>query len=248
MIEATNINKCYGDRYVLKDINMSINTKDITVLIGPSGSGKTTLLNCLSLILNPTSGEIRSNGVNYKFPQTEKINNQFRRNGKNQFLGFVFQDLHLLPHWTNYENIVFPLGKSFDQSAKEKLDTLINTFSMNRFIHNYPNESSKGEEQRVALCRAIMLNPTFLFLDEVTSALDPEQIVSVLNYCITMKEEGKGLLIVTHYIPFAMKAADKVLFIDNGVIVESGEPDILKRPATDRLKKYLESLKSIIYE
>lgn len=122
----------------------------------------------------------------------------------------------------------------------------IELFKMQNFIDNYPNESSRGEEQRVALVRTLMMNPEYLLLDEITSALDPEQTVNVLKYCDTIKKLGTGILIITHYIPFAKKAADQVIFLDNGVIVESGTNQILNNPESDRMSSFINSLQYIV--
>lgn len=248
MIEANHIELCYGSKKVLQDINLRVGPGEIVVLIGPSGSGKSSILNSLGMLANPTSGTLRYDEKKFNFPSDREQLEHFQRQGNSQTLGFVFQDLHLIPHWTNYQNIVYPLGKKLNEHQKRLLDELIGLFGLESFIGRFPNESSKGEEQRIALCRAIMLNPKYLFLDEITAALDPEQIATVLKYCITLKKQGKGLLIVTHYIPFAMKAADKVIFIDKGRVVESGDSKILKAPKSERLKSYLESLQNILYQ
>lgn len=247
MIEAKNVIKSFGKKVVINDITLNLNPNEITVLIGPSGSGKTTLLNILSLLMNPDKGTVNIDNKTYSFPSKNPITEQFKVINNHQKVGVVFQDLLLQPHWTNYQNIIFPLGRNITKQQLSKLDELISIFNMEKFIHNYPSKSSKGEEQRVAFCRAILLNPNYLFLDEITSSLDPEQIVSILKYCIKLKKEGKGLFIITHYIPFASRAADRVIFIDQGKIIEDGSTEILKSPKSIRLNTFINNLNSVIF-
>jgi L-cystine transport system ATP-binding protein len=236
-----------GKVRILNDISLQVKKGTITVIIGPSGSGKSTLLKSMSLLINPTSGIIQIEDKRYNFPVTKnhEFREQFKRKDNKQKVGVVFQDLHLIPHWTNYENIIKPL-KKVTKEQKEKLDFFIELFQMQNFIYSYPGNSSKGEEQRTALIRAIMMNPDFLFLDEITSALDPEQIVEVLKYCLSLKDEGKAIIIVTHYIPFAQKAADQIIFMDKGQIVERGDNTIISSPKSERLKTFIDSLRYIV--
>jgi len=251
MIEIKNINVELGinstKKLILKNNSLKLDKGTITVLTGPSGSGKSTLLKTISLLIHPTSGEVMIDELSYSFPISEeiKLRDHFRINNGRQKMGIVFQDLHLIPHWTNYQNIVYPL-KEMSSEQKHKLDFFIDLFQMNYFIHHYPNESSRGEEQRVALVRALMLNPEYLLLDEITSALDPEQTVNILKYCNSIKALGIGILIITHYIPFARKAADQVLFLDNGIIIEKGTNEILSNPKTERLSSFINSLRYIV--
>ncbi|MFW9872461.1 MAG: amino acid ABC transporter ATP-binding protein [Candidatus Thorarchaeota archaeon] len=251
MIEVNNINVELGNnglkKQILNDISLKLEKNSITVLTGPSGSGKSTLLKSISMLIHPSSGNIIIDGENYGFPSISKnkLRNHFKRNGDKQKMGIVFQDLHLIPHWTNYQNIIYPL-KNISKNQKEKLEFFIDLFQMQDFIHNYPNESSRGEEQRVALVRALMMNPEYLLLDEITSALDPEQTVNILKYCDTIKNTGTGILIITHYIPFAKKAADQVIFLDRGSIVERGTNKILTNPQTERMKNFINSLTYIV--
>lgn len=251
MIEVNDICVDLGNKEsrkrILNNVSLNLEKGTITVLIGPSGSGKSTLLKCISLLTQPSTGNISIDNDKYDFPYNsdEKIRKHFQTNGKRQKVGIVFQDLHLLPHWTNYDNIVAPL-KNISLEQKEKLNYFIELFQMEQFIYNYPNESSRGEEQRVALVRALMLNPEYMLLDEITSALDPEQTVNVLKYCDSIKSMGTGILIITHYIPFAQKAADQVIFLDKGTIVEKGTNQILSNPQSDRLCNFINSLEYII--
>jgi len=251
MIEVNDICVDLGSKNsrkrILSDVSLKLEKGTITVLIGPSGSGKSTLLKSISMLIQPSNGNIAIDDEKYQFPcnSDEKIRKHFQTNGKRQKVGIVFQDLHLIPHWTNYNNIVIPL-KNITSELKDKMDYFIKLFQMEQFIYNFPNESSRGEEQRVALVRALMMNPEYLLLDEITSALDPEQAVNVLKYCDTIKNFGTGILIITHYIPFAQKAADQVIFLDKGTIVEKGTNQILKNPQSNRLKDFVNSLEYIV--
>jgi ABC-type polar amino acid transport system ATPase subunit len=251
MIEVNDICVDLGNkdsrRKILSNVSLELKKKTITVLIGPSGSGKSTLLKSIAMLIQPSAGNIIIDNDKYEFPcnSEEKIRKHFQTNGERQKVGIVFQDLHLLPHWTNYNNIVAPL-KTISTEQKDKLDYFIKLFQMEQFIHNYPNESSRGEEQRVALVRALMMNPEYLLLDEITSALDPEQTVNVLKYCDTIKSMGTSILIITHYIPFAKKAADQVIFLDKGTIVEKGTNQILRNPQSNRLSDFINSLEYIV--
>ena len=236
-----------AQRRILSDISLNLEKGTITVLIGPSGSGKSTLLKSIAMLIQPSSGNIVIDDDKYEFPlnASKKIRNHFKTNGERQKVGIVFQDLHLIPHWNNYTNIVAPL-KNISAVQKDQLDFFIKLFQMEHFIYNYPNESSRGEEQRTALVRALMMKNDYLLLDEITSALDPEQTVNVLKYCDTIKSMGTGILIITHYIPFAKKAADQVIFLDRGKIVEKGDSQILREPQSGRLCDFINSLEYII--
>ncbi|GHU78442.1 arginine transport ATP-binding protein ArtM [Bacteroidia bacterium] len=251
MLKVSNINVELGNdgvkNNILSNISFELEKGTITILIGPSGSGKSTLLKSISMLISPSSGSIAIDKDEYVFPRDskDKIRKQFMKDSERPKVGIVFQDLHLLPHWTNYENIIYPL-KNISEEQKAKLDYFVKLFDMKHFIHHYPNESSRGEEQRVALVRALMMNPEYLLLDEITSALDPEQTVNVLKYCDTIKGMGTSILIITHYIPFAKKAADQVIFLDKGMIAEKGTNQILTDPQSDRLKDFINSLQYIV--
>ncbi len=251
MIEIDNINVHLGSngnrKLVLKDVSFKLKKGTITVLTGPSGSGKSTLLKSMSLLIHPSSGFISIDEKKYNFPiyTNTKLRDHFEIKNGIQKIGIVFQDLHLIPHWTNYQNIIYPL-RNLTKNQSNKLEFSIDLFQMQNFIYNYPNESSRGEEQRIALVRALMLNPEYLLLDEITSALDPEQTVNILKYCDTIKNLGTGILIITHYIPFANKAADQVLFMDNGTIIEKGNNKILSNPQTKRMKGFINSLEYLV--
>lgn len=248
MIEAIDMGFSLGETKILSGISLQLRRGEIVVIIGSSGAGKSSLINCMSLLKNPTVGKVRFGGVEYQFPSTEVRRAQFGGSTLMPRLGVVFQDLYLLPHWTNLENILKPLGGSLSNEQRIRMDQLVKSFGLSAFLHKFPNQCSRGEEQRVAFCRALMLNPDFLFLDEVTASLDSEYIVALLDQIVKLKQEGKGILLATHYIPFASRAADRVIFLEHGMILEEGGPDILKNPKSERLAAYLDSLKRLMFE
>ena len=235
MLETRNLTFGYPDKPILKNINIKIPTGGITVLIGPSGCGKTTLLRCLALLEQPQSGEVRVDENVFTAPWTggEIINPPWPK------LTAVFQQLFLWPHLTLRENILLPVRRLNKPDMHDALEALIEAFDMRNFIDNYPNEASLGQRQRVALARALMLEPRYLLLDEITSALDVEQIAKILSYLKTLRGKHIGIFIITHLLGFARHAADQVVFMTNGEITESGSADILRDPQTERLSQFL---------
>jgi len=243
MIKCNNISKRSVKSEVLKNLSLEIAEAEITVLIGPSGSGKTTLLKVLSLINNPDKGTITIDEEIYQFPRKEAIRKQFEYNGKQQ-IGIVFQNLDLIPHWTNRENVLKPIQR-FPIDI-EKFTELFSILKLEKFIDKYPHQCSRGEQQRIAIVRALMLNPTYIFLDEITSALDPELIAAIYKYLLNLKKKGVSIFIVTHFLLFAQNVADKIIFLQNGEIVEQGSKEIMMNPKTNQLKSFLESLEGVL--
>ncbi len=235
MLSARNLTFSYGTKPVFQNVNLEIDLGGITVLIGPSGGGKTTLLRCLALLEHAQSGEIRVDDEVFSYPMSQ---------GKTftppwPKLTAVFQQLFLWPHLTLRENILMPVRRRIGGDINAELEVMIEAFDMKGFIDNYPNEASLGQRQRVALARALMLKPKYLLLDEITSALDVEQIAKILTYLKNLRGKDIGIFIITHLLGFARHAADRVFFMADGVIAESGSPDILRNPQTERLGQFL---------
>jgi ABC-type polar amino acid transport system ATPase subunit len=235
MLEARNLTFGYPDKVILKNINIKIPVGGVTVLIGPSGCGKTTLLRCLALLEQPQNGEVQVDDAIFAPPWTdgEIINPPWPK------LTAVFQQLFLWPHLTLRENILLPVRRLHKASQQETLDALIDAFDMSDFIDHYPNEASLGQRQRISLARALMLEPRYLLLDEITSALDVEQIAKILSYLKTLRGKNIGIFIITHLLGFARHAADQIVFMADGEIAESGSADILRDPRTERLSQFL---------
>ncbi len=236
MLQAKNITFGYGQTTILKNVNLKVVPGQITCLIGPSGSGKTTLLRCLALMEPLWSGEIvvDEDVFSWPWPENKPFIPPYPK------LTTVFQQLFLWPHLTLRENILLPVRlNGLGEGAEDRIAALIGAFEMKEFIDRYPNEASLGQRQRVALARALMLEPHYLLLDEITSSLDVEQIAKILNYLKLLRGENIGVFIVTHLLGFARHAADSVAFMDEGEIIESGSPDILKAPETERLHNFL---------
>lgn len=235
MLEARNLVFSFPGKPVFRDVSLGIKPGGITVLIGPSGTGKTTLLRCLALLEKPQSGEIAVDEQNfaYPWPAEKPFNPPWPK------LTTVFQQLFLWPHLTLRENILLPVRRRGVANTKDALAALIEAFDMGDFIDSYPNEASLGQRQRAALARAVMLEPRYLLLDEITSALDVEQIAKILTYLKTLRGRQIGIFIITHLLGFARHAADQVVFMAGGEIAEQGAPDILKNPQTERLQQFL---------
>ncbi len=236
MLIGKKITKKYHGTEILKGVDVEIEPGKITSLIGPSGGGKTTLLRVLSMLDLPESGSITLDGEKYNFPL--KINNITPPWPR---VSVVFQQLFLWPHLTLRENILLPLRGSVD---KKHITELIEILQMKEFIDRYPNQVSLGQRQRVALARALALNPEYLLLDEITSALDIEQVNIILNHLQTLRNKGVGILIVTHLLNFAQRASDNIIFLDEGKVIETGGKEILEKPKHERIKKFLSIIKA----
>lgn len=236
MLIGKKITKQYYGREILKGIDIKVEPGKITSLIGPSGSGKTTLLRVLSMLELPDSGSIFLDSEKYNFPvQSNEIIPPWPR------VSVVFQQLFLWPHLTLRQNILLPLkGVRDDQHIGE----LIKILQMEEFIDRYPNQVSLGQRQRVALARALALNPEYLLLDEITSALDVEQVNIILNHLQALKDKGVGILIVTHLLNFAQRASDQIVFLDEGKVIETGGKEILEKPKHERIQKFLSIVKA----
>ena len=238
MLEAKNIEKSFGKLKVLKGINLTVNQGQRIVIIGPSGSGKSTFLRCLNLLEEPSKGEVRYNNV--KLTNDNKL--QMRKK-----IGMVFQNFNLFTNLTVLDNLILaPVKEEIltEKEALKKADKLLKEISLEDKKDTYPSSLSGGQKQRVAIARSLMMNPDIILFDEPTSALDPEMIEDVLNLMKRVAEEGMTMVVVTHELEFAKDIATDVLFMDKGVIVESGTPDeIFNHPKTERLKEFLSKIK-----
>ena len=236
MIVGTNLTKVVNGSTILHDVSVTVKPGKALAVIGPNGAGKTTLLRNLSLVDLPTSGSVEIDNTRYDF---------LGKSGTSPappwpHITVVFQQLFLWPHLTLRQNVLLPVSKRLDSSECEKVfQELIGLFQMDHVLDRYPNEASVGERQRVALMRAVVLKPQYLFLDEITSALDVEQIRHVLEYLIQLKKAGTGLLFVSHLLGFAQRLADEVIFLHEGTVIESGNASILTTPRTERMSQFV---------
>lgn len=235
MLVGNELYKSYGSTAALCGVTVTVQSGQITVVIGPSGGGKSTLIRALSLLDPPDSGTVKLDNTTYEYPW---------RNGTGfkppwPTVTVVFQQLFLWPHLTIRDNILLPLRNAERLNAANRAEELIDSFGMGEYAGRHPNEVSLGQRQRAALARAVALRPKYLLLDEITSALDVEHVGKILDYLKKLRDEGTGILIVTHLIGFAKGAADQVVFMENGSIVEEGGPDLLLRPRNGRLARFL---------
>lgn len=237
MLTAKNITKKFNDVIALSDISLEIKPGTITSIIGPSGSGKTTLLRTLAMLEFADQGEILIDDAKYLFPLENLGDKKPWPN-----VTIVFQALFIWPHLTLRENILLPLAENISDKDIEYLNQLIDLFSMKDFIDRHPNEVSLGQKQRAAIVRALILRPKYLLLDEITSSLDVEQVGIILSHLDTIKNQGVGIVIVTHLINFARTVSDTIIFLEQGKIVESGGKDVLLAPKNDRVKSFIKML------
>ena len=226
MIEIENLHKKFGQTEVLKGIDLKIEEGNTVCIIGPSGSGKTTLLRCLNLLEMPTKGTIKLGKYSLDFQDKKQVPKdriiKFR-----QQTGMVFQGYYLFPHMTALENVMeglFIVRKQDKELSRTKALHLLEKVGLKERANHYPSQLSGGQQQRVGIARAMAMEPEVLLFDEPTSALDPELVGEVLKVMKELAKEGMTMVVVTHEMNFAREAADKVVFIDNGVIVEEGTP------------------------
>lgn len=236
MIEVNNLTKNFGDLKVLKGITETIKKNEVVCVIGPSGSGKSTFLRCINLLETPTTGTIFVNG--------EQINaKNVDINLVRQGLGMVFQNFNLFPHMSTLGNVMIgPIKvlKKDKSEAKKTAMHLLDTVGLVDKAEVYPSSLSGGQKQRAAIARALAMEPQIMLFDEPTSALDPEMVGEVLEVMRKLVHHGMTMVIVTHEMGFAKEVSDRVLFMDEGLIVESGTPrQIFENPQNDRTKNFL---------
>ncbi|WP_124066223.1 amino acid ABC transporter ATP-binding protein [Clostridium sp. E02] len=236
MLEIKKLSKCFEDLEVLRDINLSVSKGEVVVIIGPSGSGKSTMLRCINLLEQPTGGEIFY--LDQNITHLGKKVSDYRKQ-----VGMVFQRFNLFPLKTVMENIIFApvkLNKVSQKDAREQAGELLKKVGLYSKADSYPAELSGGQQQRVAIARALAMKPEILLFDEPTSALDPELVGDVLDVMKQLAKEGMTMIVVTHEMGFAKDVADRVVFMDEGYVVEEGKPnEIFSEPKNERTKAFL---------
>lgn len=248
MIMSTNeilriegVTKEFGPLNVLDDFSLSVHKGEVIVVIGPSGCGKSTLLRCINGLENIQAGKIILDG--------ERIDNAKNSSEFIQKVGMVFQSYDLFPHKSVIDNVTLApikVQKRSKKEAREEAIELLKRIGLGKKINSYPKELSGGQKQRVAIARALIMHPEILLFDEVTAALDPEMVHEVLQVILDLADQGKTMLIVTHEMEFAKAIADRIIFLEDGKIVEEGVPDeFFQNPKTERAKQFL---KTFTYE
>tara|TARA_Y100000294_G_scaffold177696_1_gene204284 strand:- start:1434 stop:2123 length:690 start_codon:yes stop_codon:yes gene_type:complete len=224
MLEAKNITKKFGEQKVLNNVNFAINKGEVLVVLGPSGCGKTTLLRCIKGL-----EEINNGAILFQEEDKEKI-------------GLVFQEFHIWDHMKVLENVMLApqivQKREKSEVYKKSLEVLRKVNLIDK-INNYPHQLSGGQKQRVAIARSLVMNPELLLLDEITSALDPELVASVLEVIKKLAKDGMTMVVVTHNIGFAKEIGDKFLFMENGQVIEFGGNEIFENPKNSRTKNFL---------
>jgi polar amino acid transport system ATP-binding protein len=239
ILDVAALHKSFGQLEVLRGVDLKVRARELVFVIGPSGSGKSTLLRCCNRLEEPTSGSIRVEGVDILAPGVD-INAVRRR------IGMVFQSFNLYPHLDALGNVTLALQKSLKKTKTEARD--IGTQALARVglaekARAYPNELSGGQQQRVAIARALALEPAILMFDEPTSALDPELVGSVLNVMRELRESGMTMVVVSHEMRFARSAADRVIFMDEGRILEEAPPEkLFNHPVHPRIREFIASI------
>jgi polar amino acid transport system ATP-binding protein len=239
VIKVENLYKKFGDTDVLKNISTSIETGEVVSIIGPSGSGKSTFLRCLNLLEVPTDGKVWIYDQEITDPKTNIMRVR-------QDIGMVFQHFYLFPHKTVLENLTYAPMKVKGETrlaAEGKARDLLARVGLKEKESAYPNNLSGGQKQRVAIARALAMEPKLMLFDEPTSALDPEMVKEVLTVMKDLAQTGMTMAVVTHEMGFAREVADRVMFLDDGVLLEEGTPeDFFSHPRTSRAKDFLEKI------
>ncbi|MEI8200702.1 MAG: amino acid ABC transporter ATP-binding protein [Eubacteriales bacterium] len=236
MIKVMELHKYFGDLEVLKGVNATIAKGEVVCVIGPSGSGKSTFLRCLNLLEEPTKGEVFLDGVSI-------IEHKKEIDKLRQKTGMVFQQFNLFPNMTVIENIMLAprkVLKMTDQDARTRAEELLARVNLSEKADQYPSRLSGGQKQRVAIARALAMSPEIMLFDEPTSALDPEMVGEVLEVMKQLAGEGMTMVVVTHEMGFAREVADRVFYMDEGIIYEEGTPEqIFQNPQKTRTREFL---------
>jgi len=239
VVNITNLNKSFGDNHVLRGIDLQVQRGEVVCIIGPSGSGKSTLLRCVNMLEMPTAGTVVVLG-------RELTDIDCDLDEARTHIGMVFQQFNLFPHMTALENVCVAQRKVLKRSADEAATIahgLLARVGLVEKDNAYPAQLSGGQQQRVAIARALAMNPDVILFDEATSALDPELVGEVLQVMQSLAQEGMTMLVVTHEMGFAKGVADRVVFMDGGVIVEQGPPaQVISAPVEERTRAFLSSV------
>ena len=238
MIKLENVHKSFGKNEVLKGIDLHIEKGQVVVIIGPSGSGKSTVLRTMNYLEEPTSGKVIVDGMD--------LADKSKLNEVRAEVGMVFQNFNLFPHMTVMENLTLAqtkVRKTSSDEAKKIGQSLLDRVGLKDKANSYPDSLSGGQKQRVAIARALAMKPKVMLFDEPTSALDPEMVREVLDVMKSLAEEGMTMVIVTHEMGFAKEVADRVLFVDGGLILEDDTPEkVFDAPTNDRTKLFLSKI------
>jgi len=238
ILEVRHLMKQFDDLMVLKDINLTVHEGEVIVIVGPSGCGKSTFLRCINALEDIQGGEIRLNG---ELVSKESKNLAVIR----QKIGMVFQSYELFPHLNVLDNITLApvkVQKRPKEEVREEALALLSRVGLSDKAESFPRQLSGGQKQRVAIVRALCMKPEILLFDEVTAALDPEMVREVLDVILRLADQGKTMLIVTHEMQFARAVADRVIFLEDGVIKEEGKPEqFFDAPQTERAKEFLKT-------
>ena len=236
VVRIEGLQKAFGDNVVLRNIDLEVHRGEVVVVLGPSGSGKSTMLRCVNLLETPTSGKII-------FEDEEITAKGVDINKVRAHLGMVFQSFNLFPHLTAKKNVMLAQQKVLKRSKEEAEKIAIERLTevgLSERVDYKPSQLSGGQQQRVAIARALAMDPHVMLFDEATSALDPELVRDVLSVMKNLAAEGMTMIVVTHEMGFARDVADRVIFMDGGVIVEEGTPDeVFNHPKSDRTKDFL---------
>lgn len=237
MIEVKNLHKKFGDLEVLKGISDTIDEKEVVCVIGASGSGKSTFLRCINMLEQPDTGEVIVDG---------EVVNKDNINRVRQKMGMVFQNFNLFGHMTTLNNVMLApmkVKKMPKDEARELSIKILDRVGLSDKLDVYPASLSGGQKQRAAIARALAMEPEYMLFDEPTSALDPEMVGEVLEVMKRLAEDGMSMVIVTHEMGFAREVADRVLFMDGGIILEEGRPqDIFSNPKNERTQQFLKAV------
>ena len=238
-LSLSNVSKSFGEQLVLNGINLEIAAGEMVCLIGPSGSGKSTLLRCMNLLEPVDDGHIFLDGVDISEPGLDP--RPVRQN-----VGIVFQAFNLFPHMSALENVLLAPRRALGKPRADLLpgvESLFERFNLASHMNKYPDQLSGGQQQRVAVIRALAMQPQVMLFDEITSALDPELVEEVLDILRQLRGEGMTMVLATHEMQFAREVADRVCFMDEGVIVEEGKPEVMfSQPKRSRTKAFLKSV------